>query len=258
MPLPPKSAAGWLPRRTPGLAEPGPKSGAGKTGAGGSGWSVGLLEIPGAPGSSGPSRSPARRSQATRSIPSPARRRSAFGAPGSGPGPAPGSCSDEHRGGMRIARARAKGEGAARPRSPSPPCAPHPARAPRTFARGFLDTPSPPQVCKAAPRRQRARRLCGAASRANRTTAPGLQAQAQASAHTRSRGLAPPQPASRCDRSPATRRKKKKKKPALGTEHAPKPSSALEEFPGEESTDPRGSREAAGSGNPFSLEPGEI
>lgn len=49
MPLPPKSAAGWLPRRTPGLAEPGPTSGAGKTGAGGG---VGLLAIPGAPGSS--------------------------------------------------------------------------------------------------------------------------------------------------------------------------------------------------------------
>lgn len=49
MPLPPKSAAGWLPRRTPGLAEPGPTSGAGKTGAGGG---VGFLAIPGAPGSS--------------------------------------------------------------------------------------------------------------------------------------------------------------------------------------------------------------
>lgn len=48
------------------------------------------------------------------------------------------------------------------------------------------------------------------------------------------------------------------KKPALGTEHAPKPSSAPEEFPGEESTAPRGSREAAGGGNPFSLEPREI
>lgn len=47
------------------------------------------------------------------------------------------------------------------------------------------------------------------------------------------------------------------KKPALGTEHAPKPSSAPEEFPGEESAAPRGSREAARGGNPFSLEPGE-
>lgn len=52
MPLPPKSVTVWLPRRTPGLAEPGPRSGAGKTGAGGGGCGVGFLGIPGAPGSS--------------------------------------------------------------------------------------------------------------------------------------------------------------------------------------------------------------
>lgn len=56
MPLPPKRAAVWLPRRTRGLAEPGPTSGAEKTGAGGGGGGggcgVGLLAIPGAPGSS--------------------------------------------------------------------------------------------------------------------------------------------------------------------------------------------------------------
>lgn len=52
MPLPPKRTAVWLPRRTPGLAEPGPTSGAEKTGAGAGGCGVGLLSIPGAPGSS--------------------------------------------------------------------------------------------------------------------------------------------------------------------------------------------------------------
>lgn len=92
-------------------------------------------------------------------------------------------------------------------------------------------------------------RLPGESHYCSGSARPGRRRQR---AHTRSRGLAPPQPASRCDRSPATR----SKKPALGTEHAPKPSSTPEEFPGEESATLRGSREVAGGGNPFSLELG--
>lgn len=145
-----------------------------------------------------------RRSQATRSIPPPVGRRSGAAVRGSCPGPSRGSCGGEHRSCMRLTRARAKGEGSARSRSPSPPRAPRPAplptgpwapRARRKFAKpplggGEQDAsaePPPGQIAlllRVRPPRRRQR------------------------AHTRSRGLAPPQPASRCDRSPATRSKK--------------------------------------------------
>ncbi|XP_020921060.1 progesterone receptor-like [Sus scrofa] len=46
----------------------------------------------------------------------------------------PGSCSRERGGCMRLSRAPAKGEGAARPRRPGCPRAPRPARAPVAFA----------------------------------------------------------------------------------------------------------------------------
>lgn len=152
----------------------------------------------------GSSRSRARSSQATRSIPPPVRRRSGAAVQGSGPRPSRGSCGGEHRDCMRLSRAPAKGEGSARPRSPSPPYAPRPA-------------PSP-----ASPRAPGARRkfakppLGGGEQDASAEPPPGRIAlllrvrppRRRQRAHTRSRGLAPPQPASRCDKSPGTRSKK--------------------------------------------------
>lgn len=126
----------------------------------------------------------------------------------------PGGSGRESRGCMRLARARAKGEGAARPRRPGRPRAPRPERAPGAFA---LRSPGAgaaradgarPQVCRGAPAAAAGEapvrsRLPGK----SRTAAPGRSAQARARRHTRTQWLAPPQPASRCDRSPATRSK---------------------------------------------------
>lgn len=133
MPLPPKSVAVWLPRRTPGLAEPGPTSGAGKTGAGGGGGGCGveLLGIPGAPGSSRLlSRPGAALSGDTKH---PAAGRQTLG--GWGAGFEPRTCPGQLRRraqGLHESRqdARAKGEGSARPRSPGCPWAPRPAPSP--------------------------------------------------------------------------------------------------------------------------------
>lgn len=150
------------------------------------------------------SRAGVRRSQATRSIPPPVRRRSGVGVQGSSPGPARGSCGGEHRDFMRLARARAKGEGSARPRSPGSPCAPRPA-------------PSPAGPRAPAARRKFAKPPFGGGEQdASAEPPPGRIAlllrvrppRRRQRAHTRSRGLAPPQPASRCDKSPATRSKK--------------------------------------------------
>lgn len=128
MPLPPKSAAGWLPRRTPGLAEPGPTSGAEKTGRRLRGaprdprgaW---LEPAPLAPGRGALSRHGASR-----------RRLADAQALGRGVRvldlPRAAAGGGEHRGCMKLAKARAKGKGAAGPRSPSPPCAPRPAPSP--------------------------------------------------------------------------------------------------------------------------------
>ncbi|XP_070327599.1 serine/arginine repetitive matrix protein 2-like [Odocoileus virginianus] len=124
---------------------------------------------------------------------------------------------------MGLSRAPAKGEGTARPRRPGHPRAPRAARAPGAFALGspgagatrthgarrkFAEEP-PAAAAGKAPVRSR---LPGA----RRTAAPGRSAQARARRHTRTHWLAPPQPASRCDRSPATRSKKKKTCPRYG------------------------------------------
>lgn len=207
MPLPPRSAAGWLAAPPHSGACGAGAYGAGKTGAGGGVY--GSSRSPGRLAGAGSSSAGTRRSQATRSIPPPVGRRSGAGARGSGPGPARGSCGGgggEHRGCMKLAKARAKGKGAARPRSPSPPCAPRPA-----------PSPAGPRVRGA--RRKFAKRPLGVGEQdASAEPPPGRIAlllrvrppRRRQRAHTRSRGLAPPQPASRCDRSPATRSKKKK------------------------------------------------
>lgn len=182
MPLPPKSAAVWLPP---------PHSGAGgavayeRSGKDGRRrrrlwlwlWRGARRDPWGARRApAGSCRARPRRSQATRSIPPPVGSGSGASVQGSGPGPSRTSCGGEHRGCMRLARARAKGEGSAEPPQPQPSVC----TAPRTFSRGSPGAWSSPQVCKAALRRRRAGRLCGAASRANRNTAPGPPAQAQA------------------------------------------------------------------------------
>jgi hypothetical protein len=160
----------------------------------------------------------ARRSQATRSIPPLARRRSDAEEQRSGPGPARGSRAAGQlrlraQGCMRLARALAKGEGAAGPRRPSRPWTPHPARTPRTFARrspGAGATNADGARCKFAELSLGGGgrgASAGPPLQASPTAALSPSAQAQARRHTRTHRLAPPQPASRCDRSPATRSK---------------------------------------------------
>lgn len=144
MPLTPRRAAGWRPRGT--LALRGWQSRAcessGEAGAGARRRRRRLLGAPCAPGGARLGRLPA---------PAPARRALLGGAghPAAGaqalgsaarvldlPRAAghPGSCSRERGGCMRLSRAPAKGEGAARPRRPGCPRAPRPARAPVAFA----------------------------------------------------------------------------------------------------------------------------
>nr|XP_055100365.1 translation initiation factor IF-2-like [Symphalangus syndactylus] len=137
MPLTPRRMAGWRPRGPRGLRS---------RGLGGGRRRARLRLRRGAPCAPGgaqagrlPAPAPARLSQATRGIPPAACRRSGAGERGSGPGPtarsrAAGSCGCERWGCMRLARVRAKGEGAARSRRPGRPRAPHPARAPGAFA----------------------------------------------------------------------------------------------------------------------------
>nr|XP_055100429.1 translation initiation factor IF-2-like [Symphalangus syndactylus] len=137
-------AYGWLAASRPsGLAEPGPASRAGEAGAGalGCGCGVGRPALPGAPR---PARSllPPRRGTLRQRA---ASRRRLAGAQALGSGVRvldlpraagqPGSCGRERWGCMRLARARAKGEGAARSRRSGRPRAPRPARAPGAFAR---------------------------------------------------------------------------------------------------------------------------
>lgn len=142
----------------------------------------GFSRSPGRLARAGSSCAGTRRSQATRSIPPPAGRRSGAGARGSGPGPPPGCCRRWRAPGLHEAR-QGTGQGQRRGRAPQPQSSV--CTAPRTFPSGSSGARSPLQVCKAAPRRRRERRLCGAASRANRTTAPGPPAQAGAgNAHT--------------------------------------------------------------------------
>lgn len=224
MPLTPRRAAGWRPRGTPAL--PGwQRQGLRAERAGGRRRARLRLRrgAPCAPGGArlGP-------------LPAPARARRALsghaGHPAAGaqalrrwgarlgsctcPGQ-PGGCGRERWGCMRFARARAKGEGAARPRRLGRPRAPRPERAPGrrlcppVAGRGSREgRRRPPQVCRGAP--AAAAREASVRSRVpgkSRTAAPGRSAQARARRHTRKHWLAPPQPASRCDRSPATRSK---------------------------------------------------
>lgn len=225
MPLTPGRAAGWQPRGTPALRgwQSRACGSSGETGAGarlrrrrGASCSPGGARLSAAPGSRLPAPGAAR-SQAAQGIPPPALRR--WGARlGSRTCPRqPGSCGRERGDCMGLSRAPAKGEGAARPRRPGRPRAPRAARAPGAFALG-----SPGAGATRCARRKFAEEPAAAAAgeapvrsrlpRARRTAAPGRSAQARARRHTRTHWLAPPQPASRCDRSPATRSKKKKKK----------------------------------------------
>lgn len=179
MPLTPRRAAGWRPRGTP--APPGWQRQGLRAERGGGRRRARLRLRRGAPCAPGSAR--------LGPLPAPARARRVLsghaGHPAAGPqalrrwgarlgscsGPGqPGGCGRERGGCMRLARARAKGEGAARPRRPGRPRAPRPERAPDAFAlrspgagaaradgacRKFAEKP---------PRRLPARRRCGAAS----------------------------------------------------------------------------------------------
>lgn len=167
MPLAPGRAAGWRPRRTPGLAEPGPGSRVWEEGAGPRGCGCGV----GRPTLQGPHRlgplparaRPLRRRGASRRWRLPgaqARRRGARVLDLPGTAGQPGSCDHKRRGCMRFVRARAKGEGATLRRAPHA----HPAALPAWHgAREPRWRTSPLQVCGAAPRRRRRRRAGGRA-----------------------------------------------------------------------------------------------
>lgn len=250
MPLPPKSAAVWLPRRTPGLAEPGPTSGAEKTGAGGGGgYGVGLLAIPGAPGSSRlPSRSGAALSGDTEhpaASPQTLRRCGA----GFGSQTFPGQLRRRAQG-LHEAR---QGAGQGRRLGPTPQ--PQPLRlhrVPHLLPRvpGRLEPAASLQSrpSAAASRTPLRSRLSGESHYCSGSARPGA-GNAHTLAHAGWHRHNPPAGVTGA-LLPAA------KKPALGTEHAPSLPQPRRSFQGR--SPQLRSPEAAGGGNPFSLEPGEI
>lgn len=161
---------------------------------------------------------------------------------------------------MRLSRERAKGEGAAQPRRPGPPRAPRPARTPAPLPSGrWVQEPRgwkvPAASLQRSPRSGCGRGACAELPvLASHTAAPGRSAQARARRHTLTHWLAPPQPASRCDRSPATRSKKT----------CPRYGACAKAFPSPGGVSrggvrcSAGLRDAAGDGNPFCLQCGEI